>query len=155
VRAYDPAFTYEYAVIIRDGIEKMFQKEIKIPDIAENVETGLVAGILVSKGDKVSADQPLVEIETNKATTDIPSPYDGVVDEIMVKEGGEVKVNQVIMIIEVEGEEGEGESEEKEEVEEQEKEKKEEKPAEKDEEKEKEKKSEKPEDEEDTEKRIK
>ncbi|MFW5757028.1 MAG: biotin/lipoyl-containing protein, partial [Tangfeifania sp.] len=82
------------------------KKEIKIPDIAENVETGLVAGILVSKGDKVSADQPLVEIETDKATTDIPSPYDGVVDEIKVKEGDEVKVNQVIMIIEVE-EEGE------------------------------------------------
>jgi pyruvate dehydrogenase E2 component (dihydrolipoamide acetyltransferase) len=88
------------------------KKEIKIPDIAENVETGLIAGILVSEGDKVSADQPVVEIETDKATTDIPSPFDGVVGEIKVKEGDEVKVNQVIMIIETEGEgEGEGEQE--------------------------------------------
>jgi pyruvate dehydrogenase E2 component (dihydrolipoamide acetyltransferase) len=142
------------------------KKEIKIPDIAENVETGLVAGILVSKGDKVSADQPLVEIETDKATTDIPSPYDGVVDEIKVKEGDEVKVNQVIMIIEVEDEdededegkgEGKGEEEEKKEEEEQEKEDKKEKSAEKEEGKEKEKKPEKPEkpeDEEDTEKDL-
>ncbi|MFW6245881.1 MAG: 2-oxo acid dehydrogenase subunit E2 [Tangfeifania sp.] len=99
------------------------KKEIKIPDIAENVETGLIAGILVSKGDKVEEDQSVVEIETDKATTDIPSPYAGVVDEIKVKEGDEVKVNQVIMIIEVE-EEGEGE-EEKDEDKEKEEEKKE------------------------------
>jgi pyruvate dehydrogenase E2 component (dihydrolipoamide acetyltransferase) len=142
------------------------KKEIKIPDIAENVETGLVAGILVSKGDKVSVDQSLVEIETDKATTDIPSPYDGVVDEIKVKEGDEVKVNQVIMIIEVEEEadededkgEGEGKGEEeKKEEEELEKEDKKEKSAEKEEAKEKEKKpekSEKPDDEEDTEKDL-
>jgi pyruvate dehydrogenase E2 component (dihydrolipoamide acetyltransferase) len=127
------------------------KKEIKIPDIAENIETGLVAGILVSKGDKVSADQPLVEIETDKATTDIPSPYDGVVDEIKVKEGDEVKVNQVIMIIEVVDEdEGKGKGEEKK----GEEEKKEEKPAGKEKEKEKEKKAEKPEHEEDTEKDL-
>jgi pyruvate dehydrogenase E2 component (dihydrolipoamide acetyltransferase) len=133
------------------------KKEIKIPDIAENVETGLIAGILVSKGDKIEKDQSVVEIETDKATTDIPSPYAGVVDEIKVKEGDEVKVNQVIMIIEVEEEdedEGKGEGEDKKEGEEQEKE---DKSAGKEEGKEKEKKpekSEKPEDEEDTEKDL-
>jgi len=82
------------------------KKEIKIPEIAENVETAVVAGILVSRGDKVDKDQSLVEIETDKATTDLPSPVAGVVDEIKVKEGEEVKVDQVIMIIETnEGEE--------------------------------------------------
>ncbi len=96
------------------------KKEIKIPDIAENVETGLIAGILVAKGDKISKDQPVVEIETDKATTDIPSPFAGTVDEIKVKEGDEVKVNQVIMIIETEGEgegEGKGKGKDKEEEE--------------------------------------
>ncbi|MCB2196716.1 MAG: 2-oxo acid dehydrogenase subunit E2 [Bacteroidetes bacterium] len=77
------------------------KKEIKIPDIAENVEKGLIAGVLVSEGDKVSKDQPLVEIETDKATTDIPSDYDGVIKEVKVSQGDEVSVNQVIMIIEV------------------------------------------------------
>lgn len=82
------------------------KKEIKIPEIAENVETGLIAGILVSKGDKVSTDQALVEVETDKATTDIPSPYEGTIDEIKVEEGDEVKVGQVIMIVETSDDDG-------------------------------------------------
>jgi pyruvate dehydrogenase E2 component (dihydrolipoamide acetyltransferase) len=96
---------------------KTMKKEVKIPEIAENVEKGLIAGILVLEGDKVKADQPLVEIETDKATTDLPSPYDGVIEEIKVKEGDEVKVHQVIMIIETESgdEEGEGKGESEEE----------------------------------------
>lgn len=99
------------------------KKEVKIPDIAENVETGIVAGILVSEGDKVSKDQPLVEIETDKATTDIPSDYDGIVDEIKVSQGDEVKVNEVIMIIDVQdSSEGEEKDEQKEKKEEKEKE---------------------------------
>jgi pyruvate dehydrogenase E2 component (dihydrolipoamide acetyltransferase) len=72
------------------------KKEIKVPDIAENVEKGTIAAVLVSEGDNVTVDQPLVEIETEKASTDIPSLYEGVVVEIKVKEGDEVKVNQVI-----------------------------------------------------------
>lgn len=81
-------------------------KEIKIPDIAENVESGLIASILVSEGDKVSKDQALVEVETDKAATEIPSDYDGVVKEIKVSEGDEVKVNETIIILEVEDEKG-------------------------------------------------
>lgn len=88
-------------------------KEIKIPDIAENVETGLIANILVSENDEVSVDQPLVEVETDKATTDIPSDYDGVVKEIKVKEGDEVKVNQVIIILEVQDDKEDSNEEEK------------------------------------------
>ena len=94
--------------------------EIRIPDIAENVESGIVAGILVSEGDRVEEDQPVIEVETDKAATDIPSTHSGTVKEIKVKEGDEVKVDQVILILETEEEEtGEGEEEEEaEEVEE-------------------------------------
>lgn len=81
------------------------KKEIRIPEIAENVETAVVSGILVSKGEEVNVDQSLVEIETDKATTDLPSPVAGIVDEIKVKEGEEVKVDQVIMIIQTETDE--------------------------------------------------
>ncbi len=102
------------------------KKEFKIPEIAENVETGLITGILVSKGDKVKADQSLVEIETDKAVTALPSPYDGIIDEIKVKEGDEVKVNQVIMIIETEGEDEGKEKEDSKEEEKSEKERDEE-----------------------------
>src|SRR5690554_1053705 len=86
------------------------KKEIKIPDIAENVETGTIASILVSVGDKITVDQPLVEVETEKASTDIPSLFDGVVAEIKIQEGDEVSVNQVIMIIETEEKEEEEDS---------------------------------------------
>ena len=86
------------------------KREIKIPEIAENVDTAVVAGILVSKGDEVKEDQSLVEIETDKATTDLPSPVAGVVDDISVKEGDEVKVGQVIMVIEAKNGEEKDES---------------------------------------------
>lgn len=88
------------------------KKEIKIPDIAENVDEGVIGRILVSKGDQVKEDQPVVEVETDKAATDIPSPYSGTIDEIKVEEGDEVTVDQVIMIVEVEGE-GEEDTDEK------------------------------------------
>jgi len=81
------------------------KKEIKIPEIAENVDTGTLARILVSKGDTVEKDQALVEVETDKAATDIPSPYSGKVEDIKVKEGDEVKVGQTILILEVNEEE--------------------------------------------------
>lgn len=87
--------------------------EIKIPDIAENVESGIVAGILVSEGDQVNEDQPVIEVETDKAATDIPSTHSGTVKEIRVKEGDEVKVGQVIMVLETgEGEDAGGEEKE-------------------------------------------
>ncbi|NJM14090.1 MAG: 2-oxo acid dehydrogenase subunit E2 [Bacteroidales bacterium] len=85
--------------------------EIKIPDISENVETGLIAGILVSEGDKVTAGQALVEVETDKASTEIPSGYDGVVKEIKVKDGDEIKVNQVIILLEVQDDKDENKEE--------------------------------------------
>jgi len=97
--------------------EIMSKIEIKIPDIAENVESGLVARILVSEGDSVSENQPLVEIETDKATTDIPSTGEGTVEEIRVSEGDEVKVGQVIMVLEGESKEQEEKGKEEEEKE--------------------------------------
>lgn len=75
--------------------------EIKIPDIAENIDTVIIANILVTEGNDVKVDQSLVEIETDKATTDIPSPFEGKIKEILVKEGEKVKVQQVIMIMDV------------------------------------------------------
>ncbi len=105
------------------------KKEVKIPEISESVDMGQVANILVKEGDKVSKDQSLIEIETEKAATDIPSPYAGIVDEIKIKVGDEVKKKQVFMIIEVDEDAGdvsdERKQEEKEKEEEEEGDKKE------------------------------
>ena len=52
-------------------------REVRLPEISENVESGDVIKILVSVGDSVEVDQPLVEIETEKAVLEVPSPHKG------------------------------------------------------------------------------
>lgn len=76
------------------------KKEIKLPEIADNVVTGYLASILVSVGDIIEEDQSVVEVETDKATTDIPSPYAGKIIDIPVNVGDEIRVGQVIMVLE-------------------------------------------------------
>lgn len=94
-------------------------KEIKLPEIADNVDTAVVLEILVSVGDKVETDDSLAEMESDKATFEMPSEESGTVKEIKVKDGDEVKVGQVMFTIDTSaGEEKVKEPEEKEEVEE-------------------------------------
>ena len=86
-------------------------KEIKLPEIADNVTSAVVLDILVSEGDKVSADDILAEMESDKASFELPSDFDGVVKEVKVSVGNEVKVGQVMFTIDTSGE-GEGEKKE-------------------------------------------
>ena len=74
-------------------------REVRLPEISENVESGDVIKILVSVGDSVEVDQPLVEIETEKAVLEVPSPHKGKVAEILIRPGETVKVGQVFMTI--------------------------------------------------------
>ncbi len=76
------------------------KKEIKLPEIADNVETGYLANVLVAVGDVIEEDQSIIEVETDKATTDIPSPFGGKVVDIKVNAGDEIRVGQVIMVLE-------------------------------------------------------
>lgn len=78
-------------------------KDIKIPDIGEKVESGKVVSVLVSKGDSVSVDDPIIEFETDKAVVEIPSPEAGKITEILVSEGDEMNVGDVIARIDTEG----------------------------------------------------
>ena len=73
--------------------------ELKLPELGENVEKGDVVRILVKPGDAVKKDQPVVELETDKATIEVPSDVDGTVAEIKVKPGDRVKVGQVILTL--------------------------------------------------------
>jgi pyruvate dehydrogenase E2 component (dihydrolipoamide acetyltransferase) len=74
-------------------------KEIKLPEIADNVTTAIVLEILVSAGDKVEKDDSLAEMESDKATFELPSDFGGTVKEIKVSTGDEVKVGQVMFTI--------------------------------------------------------
>ena len=71
-------------------------KEVTLPGIAENVESGEVIAVLVSVGDVVEKDQPVVELETEKAAFEVPSPERGRIAEIDVKVGQTVKVGEVL-----------------------------------------------------------
>jgi pyruvate dehydrogenase E2 component (dihydrolipoamide acetyltransferase) len=74
-------------------------EEVRLPEIAENVETGDVIKVLVSVGDSVAVDQPLVELETDKAVLEVPSSHKGKVAEILIAPGDTVKVGQVLVKI--------------------------------------------------------
>jgi pyruvate dehydrogenase E2 component (dihydrolipoamide acetyltransferase) len=78
--------------------------EFKFPDIGEGLTEGEIVRWLVKEGDEIKEGQPLVEVETDKALAEIPSPRSGVVLKILAKEKEIVKVGQVIVIY---GEKGE------------------------------------------------
>jgi pyruvate dehydrogenase E2 component (dihydrolipoamide acetyltransferase) len=76
-------------------------KDVKIPEISENVTSGSIVEVLVAVGDTVAVDDVLVEMETEKAVVEIPSPYAGQISEVLVKAGDEKNIGDVIMRIEV------------------------------------------------------
>ena len=73
--------------------------EFTLPELGENIETGDVVRVLVAVGDSVAADQPVLELETDKATIEVPSPATGSVSRIAVNEGDPVAVGQLLLVI--------------------------------------------------------
>jgi len=73
--------------------------EFKLPDLGEGLTEGEVASWLVTEGQQVAEDDPLVEIQTDKATVEIPSPAAGTVARILVEEGEVVPVGTVLVVI--------------------------------------------------------
>ena len=73
--------------------------EFKLPDLGEGLTEGEVARWLVQEGEQVAEDDPLVEIQTDKATVEIPSPAGGTVSRILVAEGDVVPVGTVLVVI--------------------------------------------------------
>lgn len=77
-------------------------KEIKLPEIADNVNSARVIDILVAVGDRVEKDKGLADMESDKAAFELPSEAAGVVKEIKVNKGDDVKVGQVLFLVETE-----------------------------------------------------
>ena len=78
--------------------------EFKLPEVGEGIDSGIVVGILVAVGDMIEKDQPVIELETDKAVVEVPSGVSGVVQSINVKANEEAKVGQTILTV------GEGEA---------------------------------------------
>jgi len=77
----------------------------KLPDLGEGLTEGEVARWLVAEGQEIAEDDPLVEIQTDKATVEIPSPYGGTVLQVLVAEGDVVPVGTELVVIGAPGEE--------------------------------------------------
>ena len=77
--------------------------EFKLPELGENIDSADVTEVLVKVGDKLEKDQSIIEIETDKATVEVPSMIEGIVSEVMVKVGDSVQVGQTLIKLDEEG----------------------------------------------------
>ena len=73
--------------------------EFKLQALKENVEIVEVNAIKVTVGDIVTKDQPLVEVQADKAALEVPSPAAGKITQILIKQGDQVKIGQLIFVI--------------------------------------------------------
>jgi pyruvate dehydrogenase E2 component (dihydrolipoamide acetyltransferase) len=74
--------------------------DFKLPELGENITAGDVLRVLVKPGDTLSRDQPVLELETDKATIEVPSSVTGQVRDVKVKAGDKVNVGQSILTVE-------------------------------------------------------
>ena len=81
----------------------MPERIFTMPDLGEGLEEGKIVAWLVAEGDVVALNQPLVEVETAKATVEIPSPFAGVVVSEHASAGEEVAVGAPLVTFSVDG----------------------------------------------------
>lgn len=74
--------------------------EFKLPELGENITSADIVKVLIKEGDAVEVDQIVVEIETDKATVEVPSEISGVVKTVNIKEGEKAKIGQVLFTVE-------------------------------------------------------
>ncbi len=77
--------------------------QVRVPDLGDGIESGDVLEILVREGDQIKKDQGIVELETDKATVEVPSSHAGKVSQIHIKTGQSVAVGEVLISLESEG----------------------------------------------------
>src|SRR3990172_9856262 len=78
--------------------------EFKFPDVGEGITEGEIVKWLVKEGDNVKQDQPIAEVETDKAIVEIPAPQAGIILKIHHKAGDTIKVGEILVSIGVSGE---------------------------------------------------
>jgi len=74
-------------------------KEFKLPELGENIISADVLTVLVKPGDNIQNDQTVIEIETDKATIEVPSTVEGVIKEVFVKPGDKINVGAVLITV--------------------------------------------------------
>ncbi|MBU6450185.1 MAG: 2-oxo acid dehydrogenase subunit E2 [Cyanobacteria bacterium REEB67] len=77
--------------------------EFKLPDLGEGIHEAEIIGVKVKEGENVKEDQPIFEVETDKAVVEIPSPYAGIITKIFVSPGQTVTVGSVMVAYDIGG----------------------------------------------------
>jgi pyruvate dehydrogenase E2 component (dihydrolipoamide acetyltransferase) len=77
--------------------------EMTLPVLGEKIDSATVVQVLVSSGDKISENQPIVEVDTEKASVEVPASASGTVQQVRVKQGDVVKVGQVLLTLDDDG----------------------------------------------------
>ncbi|HWL94328.1 MAG TPA: dihydrolipoamide acetyltransferase family protein [Phycisphaerae bacterium] len=72
-------------------------REFKLPDLGEGIHEAQVVNVMINEGDTVTADQMVMEVETDKASVELPVPYAGKITKLNVKAGDAVKVGDVLL----------------------------------------------------------
>ena len=72
---------------------------VALPELGEGIEKATISYWIVQKGQKIKEKDDLVEMATDKATFNVPSPCSGVVAEIKAEEGADVKVGEILVVI--------------------------------------------------------
>src|SRR5687767_8116368 len=73
--------------------------DFTLPELGENITAGDVVRVLVNPGDTIAKDQPVLELETDKATIEVPSSVAGTITELKVKQGDKINVGQVVLTV--------------------------------------------------------
>ena len=74
-------------------------KEVKIPALGESITEVMVGEFYKGVGDYIKADEELVEIESEKATMDVPAPVSGIITEIVLEQGTVATIGDMLVII--------------------------------------------------------
>jgi pyruvate dehydrogenase E2 component (dihydrolipoamide acetyltransferase) len=74
--------------------------EFKLPELGENIESGDLVRLMIKPGASITAGEPVMELETDKAVVEVPSSVTGTIGEVRVKEGDKLRVGQVIFTVE-------------------------------------------------------
>ncbi len=78
-------------------------QELKLPEVGEGIETGTVVALLVKEGDRIEVDQPVLELETDKAVVEVPSTVAGVVTKVHLEANTEARIGQVMITVDPQG----------------------------------------------------
>src|SRR5499426_4874911 len=108
MRWYDkPCVTWRFALTKstpcgrRGKGHAMATFEFVLPELGEGMEAGDVVQVLVSVGESISEEQPVLELETDKAVVEVPAPVSGTVKAIHVQAGDKAAVGQLLLTVEM------------------------------------------------------